>query len=194
VCALKRGNAKTEKLHFETIPRQYDSRMIPEVGTDHTDGVSFLLRQLGYHSTALFTEQIAAIKLTLPLAGILRAIAGAPGGSQRALAGYLGLMPSRLVAYLDELEEAGYIERRRNIGDRRQYNLYLTAEGKKLMRKLSGFASQHEDQLTAPLSPDQRQALHELLTMVATHQGLTPHVHPGYRGLDEWLAEAEPAG
>lgn len=168
--------------------------MIPGVGTDHTDGVSFLLRQLGYHSTELFTAQIAAINLTLPHAGILRSIAAKPGDSQRALAGYLGLMPSRLVAYLDQLEEAGYIERRRNSGDRRQYNLYLTAEGKKLMRKLSGFAHQHEDQLTAPLSPDQRQTLHELLASVADHQGLTRHVHPGYRGLDAWLAEAEPAG
>jgi DNA-binding MarR family transcriptional regulator len=181
-------------LGLESFPRQYHSRMIPGVGTDHTDGVSFLLRQLGYHSTAVFTDQIAAINLTLPHAGILRAIAAKPGDSQRALAGYLGLMPSRLVAYLDQLEEAGYIERRRNAGDRRQYNLHLTAEGKKLMRKLSGFASQHEDQLTAPLTPEQRQTLYELLAAVAEHQGLTPHVHPGFRGLDAWLAEAEPAG
>jgi DNA-binding MarR family transcriptional regulator len=168
--------------------------MIPGVGADHTDGVSFLLRQLGYHFTELFTDQIAAINLTLPHAGILRAIAAKPGESQRALATYLGLMPSRLVAYLDQLEGAGYIERRRNSGDRRQYNLYLTADGKKLMRKLSASARQHEDEVTAPLSPEQRQTLYELLTTVADHQGLTPHVHPGFRGLDAWLAEAEPAG
>ena len=140
----------------------------------------------------LFTEQIAAIKLTLPHAGILRAIAAEPARSQRALAAHLGMVPSRLVAYLDELEESGYIERRRNSGDRRQHALHLTAQGKSLMRKLSGFARQHEDQLTAPLSPDQRQALHDLLVTVATRQGLTPHVHPGFRGLDAWVAE--PAG
>lgn len=166
--------------------------MLPGGDTDHTDGVSFLLRQLGYHSTTLFTEQIAAIKLTLPHAGILRAIAADPGRSQRALATHLGVMPSRLVAYLDELEEAGYIERRRNSGDRRQYSLYLTAGGKELMGKLSDFARQHEERLTAPLSADQRDALLDLLATMAKHQGLTPHVHPGYRALDAW--QAKPAG
>lgn len=166
--------------------------MLPGVGADPTDGVGFLLRQLGYHSTTTLTEQIAAIELTVPHAGILRAIAAEPGRSQRALAAHLGVVPSRLVAYLDELEEAGYLERRRKNGDRRQHALYLTADGKKLMRKLSSLARQHENHLITPLDPDQRETLRDLLETVAKHLGLTPHVHPGYRALDEWVAK--PAG
>ena len=76
--------------------------------------MAFLLAQLGHHAAAKFAEQIATIDLTPPQAGILRAIASEPGRSQQALSAQLGLLPSRVVAYVDELEDRGYVERRRN--------------------------------------------------------------------------------
>jgi hypothetical protein len=51
------------------------------------------------------------------------------------------------------------------------------------MRKLSELARQHELRLTAALDPEQYSALRGLLATVARQQGLTPHVHPGYRTL-----------
>ncbi len=150
---------------------------------DRPDGVAFLLAQLGHHAATLFAEQVATIDLTPPRAGILRAIAADPGRSQQALSTQLGMLPSRVVVYVDELEERGYVERRRNPDDRRLHALYLTAAGKRLMRKLSQLARQHELVLTAALDPEQCGALRGLLTAVAQQQGLAPHVHPGYRTL-----------
>jgi DNA-binding MarR family transcriptional regulator len=150
---------------------------------DHLDGVAFLLAQLGHHATTLFAERMASIELSPPHAGILRAIAADPGSSQQALSARLGMLPSRVVVYVDELEERGYVERRRNPDDRRLHALYLTAAGKRLMRKLSELARQHELQLTAALEPEQCATLRGLLAEVARQQGLTPHVHPGYRTL-----------
>jgi len=95
----------------------------------------------------------------------------------------LQLLPSRVVAYVDEFEDRGYVERRRNPDDRRQHALYLTAAGKKVMRKVSELAGQHERRFTAGLDPEQRGALVGLLAMLARQQGLTPRVHPGYRTL-----------
>ena len=132
---------------------------------------------------ALFAEQMASIDLTPPHAGILRAIASDPGRSQQALSGQLGLLPSRVVAYVDDLEDRGYVERRRNPEDRRLHALYLSASGKKLMRKIGDLARQHDRRLTAGLNDDQRETLRGLLGALAQHQGLTPHVHPGYRAL-----------
>lgn len=154
---------------------------------DYTESVAFLLRQLGFYSTTVFAEQLATIDLTPAHVGILRAIAADPGRSQHALSAHLGVVPGRLVGYLDELEGRSYIERRRNSGDRRRNAVYLTAEGKKLMRKVSCFARQHEDQLTAGLDPDTCSAFRGLLVTVAQQQGLTPHVHPGYQALDRWV-------
>ncbi|MCV7235148.1 winged helix-turn-helix transcriptional regulator [Mycobacterium branderi] len=146
----------------------------------HTDGVGFLLAQLGHHAANLFAEQMATIELSLTQAGILRAIAAMPGTSQHALGAYLGVLPGRLVAYVDELEERGYVERRRNPLDRRLHALYLTESGKKLMRKLSCLTRQHESKLTAGLDPEECGALRDLLVTVARHRGLRPHSHIGH--------------
>jgi len=157
--------------------------------------VAFLLSQLGHRSASVFADLIASIDLTPPHAGILRAIAAEPGRSQQALSGQLGLLPSRVVAYVDELEDRGYVERRRNPGDRRLHALYLTAMGKKLMSKIGDLGRQHERVITAGLNAEQRETLRELLATVAERQGLTPHVHPGYRNLGRAAnSRATPAG
>jgi DNA-binding MarR family transcriptional regulator len=147
------------------------------------DTVAFLLSQLGHRSASVFADLIASIDLTPPHAGILRAIAAEPGRSQQALSGQLGLLPSRVVAYVDELEDRGYVERRRNPGDRRLHALYVTASGKKLLRKIGELGRQHDRLLTAGLNTQQRDTLRELLATIAEHQDVTPHIHPGYRTL-----------
>ena len=147
------------------------------------DNVAFLLSQLGHRSAAVFADLIAAIDLTPPHAGILRAIASEPGRSQQALSGQLGLLPSRVVAYVDELEDRGYVERRRNPDDRRLHALHLTASGKKIMSKIGELGRQHETLMTSGLDKSQCDTLRQLLSIVAEEQGLMPHVHPGYRTL-----------
>lgn len=142
-----------------------------------------MLAQLGTHAAQLFAERLAALELTPPHAGILRMIAAQPGLSQQELSGQLGLLPSRMVTYLDELETRGEVERRRNPTDRRLYALYLTKSGEKLMQALSELAREHEQALTAGLTGQQRKTLNELLSTLAEQQGLTPAVHPGYRQL-----------
>jgi DNA-binding MarR family transcriptional regulator len=145
--------------------------------------VAFLLSQLGHRSASVFADLIASIDLTPPHAGILRAISAESGRSQQALSGQLGLLPSRVVTYVDELEDRGYVERRRNPDDRRLHALYLTASGKKVMTKIGELGRQHDRLLTAGLDAQQRDTLHQLLATIAENQGLTPHVHPGYRTL-----------
>ena len=147
------------------------------------DNVAFLLSQLGHRSASVFADLIASIELTPPHAGILRVIAAEPGRSQQALSGQLGLLPSRVVAYVDELEDLGYVERRRNPDDRRLHALYLTPSGKKAMSKIGELGRQHERLMTAGLDTEQRDTLRQLLAVIAERQGLTPHVHPGYRTL-----------
>ncbi|GFG50900.1 hypothetical protein MAGR_23410 [Mycolicibacterium agri] len=162
---------------------------------DPGDSVAFLLSQLGHRATILFAEEMATVDLTPPHAGILRAIAENPGASQQAIARQLGLLPSRVVAFVDELEDRGYVERRRNPEDRRLHALHLTASGKKLMGKIATLARQHDRRVTAGLDPSQRDTLRELLTILARENGLTPHVHPGFRTLGRGAnSRSTPAG
>ena len=99
------------------------------------------------------------------------------------------------MAYVDELEDRGYVERRRNPADRRLHALHLTRSGKKLMSKISELARQHERWITAGLDAEQRATLRELLSALAQERGLTPHIHPGFRTLGpQRRSHARPAG
>jgi DNA-binding MarR family transcriptional regulator len=146
-------------------------------------GAAFLLAQLGAHATGLFAARVAALDLTPAQAGLLRLVAGTPGRSQRELADDLGMPPSRFVAFADDLEERGLIERRRNPGDRRLYALHLTPQGRDIVARLQEAGAAHERQVCQALSPDEHQQLTGLLRRIAEQQELTPGVHPGYRSL-----------
>lgn len=144
-------------------------------------GSAFLLAQLGAHAAMRFAERIGALHLTPPQTGLLRAVAAAPGQSQQALATVLGTPPSRLVALVDQLDERGLLERRRNPDDRRLHALHVTAAGEKLLRRIGEVARAHDDAMCAALDGGERATLRALLGRIADEQGLTPGVHPGYR-------------
>jgi DNA-binding MarR family transcriptional regulator len=142
---------------------------------------AFLLAQLGNHGAARYAERIAELSLTPPQAGLLRQIALFPGTNQQQLAGRLGLAPSRVVTFLDDLEEQGLVRRVRSTTDRRQYELQLTGRGKSLFERLQTASRLHDIEITKALSDEERRTLTELLQRIADDQGLRPGVHPGYR-------------
>jgi DNA-binding MarR family transcriptional regulator len=77
-------------------------------------GSAFLLAQVGAHAATQFGERVARLELSRPHAGIPRLVAQLPGLCQQELGKRLGILPSRLVALLDELEDKGLIERRQD--------------------------------------------------------------------------------
>jgi DNA-binding MarR family transcriptional regulator len=89
----------------------------------------------------------------------------------------------RLVALIDELEDRGLVARDRDPGDRRNYAISLTDEGRRLLTELGRVAGQHEHAITAGLDDDERAQLLALLRRIAEEQNLRPGVHPGFRRL-----------
>jgi DNA-binding MarR family transcriptional regulator len=147
------------------------------------NSAAFLLTQIGAHAAARYAERIGEHGLTPPQTGILGLLRGRPGISQQQLAEMLGMLPSRVVAFVDELEAAGYVARVRDGADRRRNSLELTAEGKAVLRTIGTVARAHEADVCAALSDKEHATLKTLLTRIAEQQGLTPGVHPGYRSL-----------
>jgi DNA-binding MarR family transcriptional regulator len=144
---------------------------------------AFLLAQVGAHAAARFAERLAALDLAPPHAGILRAIGASPGLSQQALSTMLGILPSRLVSLLDELEGRGLLERRNQPEDRRTYALHLTEKGRQALEAIGRLAREHGDALCASLNEREREQLASLLLRIAEQQRLAPGVHPGFRRL-----------
>jgi DNA-binding MarR family transcriptional regulator len=151
-------------------------------------GVAFLLAQLGAHAAEQFAVPIATVGLTPPQVGLLRAIAVTPGQSQQALARHLRTQPSRVVAFVDDLEGRGLVERLPNPQDRRLHALHLTVKGRELMQQIGQIAMRHDDEVCAPLDHEERRQLAALLERLRVYHGLTAAVHPGYRH----LGSAEP--
>jgi DNA-binding MarR family transcriptional regulator len=155
----------------------------PDRATPPAATSAFLLAQLGAHAARQFAVRAAALDLTPPQSGLLRAVAVGPGQSQQELARHLDTPPTRLVALVDALEERGVLERRRNPTDRRLHAIHLTDAGSRLLRELARVAREHNQALLTALTPAEREQLHGLLTRLAADQQLTEGVHPGYRNL-----------
>ena len=154
-------------------------------GLKHPRSTAFLLAQVGAHAAAQFAERLREFELVPAHAGILRAIAATSGQSQQQLASLLGMVPSRLVPLLDELEQRGLVERRDHPDDRRLYALHLTDQGATAMTDIGRVARAHDDAICGVLSPAEREELHELLIRLAESQKLKAGIHPGFARLGE---------
>jgi len=76
-----------------------------------------------------------------------------------------------MVFLVDELEQRGLVEHRRNTADRRSYALYLTAQGRDKLREVQASGSRHQDQIGASLTQAERIQLTTLLRRLAAEQG-----------------------
>lgn len=142
---------------------------------------SFLIAQVGAHAASQFAKRLQTLKLAPQHAGILRILNSTPGITQQALAATLGMVPSRLVILVDEMEQRGLIERRGNPEDRRRYALHVTEKGHSTLKAISRIAREHSQALLAGISEEEQQQLAIFLQRIADQQGLTRGVHPGYR-------------
>jgi DNA-binding MarR family transcriptional regulator len=144
---------------------------------------AFLLAQVGAHAASKFGERLAKLKLAPPHAGMLRILSSTPGITQQRLAAILGMVPSRLVALVDDMESRGLIERQENRDDRRRHALHITDKGRSMLDKIGELSREHAEALLTALSDDERALLATLLQRIADEQGLTRGVHPGFSGL-----------
>ena len=140
--------------------------------------LGFLLAQLGTHAHRLLAEHLARLELHPRHFEMLSHLATSEGRSQQALSAALGIHRSAMVALVDDLEQRGLAERRRDPADRRAYTLYLTPAGRDLLADLERIVDERDVELLAALDASERSQLISLLQRVAESQGLTTGVHP----------------
>jgi DNA-binding MarR family transcriptional regulator len=154
------------------------------------DQVAFLLAQVGAQAAQRYAARLEPLRFTPPETGILYLLSRSPGISQQELAGRLGMHASRLVAIIDALEKRGIVRREPNPADRRVYSLELTGDGRQTLAAIGRVARAHNEAVCAALDASERAQLASLLGRIATQQGLSPGIHPGYRRLG--VSGAEP--
>src|SRR5690242_9028017 len=90
----------------------------PLDGDKAPQNLAFLLSQVGIHASGRFAERLAEVGLQPPLFRVLNLVDAAEGCSQQAIAKAVQAPPSRMVGFVDELEQRGLVERRADPRDR----------------------------------------------------------------------------
>src|SRR6201994_2048022 len=132
------------------------------MAVDTSPGTVVMLMRLATAIKKRSTEDLLGIKLRqLMLLGYLNA--GKPA-LQQQLCEALWLDPNNCVLLLNELEDMGYIERRRDPADRRRHVVELTDEGRIALERAERAQESIGDELFAALDEDDRATLRSLLS------------------------------
>ena len=127
----------------------------------------FLLKRLGMAAKERSMEAYEQAGLHPYHYAILAVLDEGSRETQGAIADALGYDRGQLVGLLDELEEAGLLERRRDPNDRRRHVVRLTPAGRKTLTKLRTLSSKVEEEFLTALDESERETLHRLLLALA---------------------------
>jgi DNA-binding MarR family transcriptional regulator len=154
-------------------------RIEPPAADTPPRSVGFLISQLGFLSSRSFMAALEPVGIDPREFLLMRFVAASEGQSQHALAERLGVPPSRMVALVDRLEDAGLVERRSHPDDRRVRGLHLTRKGGGVLERAAKVAIDYETRLCAGINREEREQLIDLLQKLQEGQTVLRGVHPG---------------
>ena len=96
----------------------------------------------------------------------LRMLWDEDGMTQRELGDRVGINGPTMVTALNSMERAGLVKRVQNRTDRRKINVFLTARGRNLIRKLWPMAAEVLAVGLSGLTRDQVQSLNKMLMQI----------------------------
>lgn len=129
-----------------------------------SDSIGFYLCDNARLIKRVFNRRVKDLEITRSQWAVLWRLSTANGMSQAELADQAEIEQPSLVRHVDNLEEQGWIVRKRDTKDRRINRLFLTTKGEKLMEKawqhgmdirdeyLKGLTEEEEAQLASLLS------------------------------------------
>lgn len=156
------------------------------------EAVGFLLSSLGYAVSRQFHAVLKPLGLEPRHFAVLRTVRVLEGATQQAVASFLQIPPSRMVAILDNLEERGLVERRQRPDDRRSRAMFLTPGGEEVLRRAQELAAEFERKVCGDMAPDARTELVHTLQEIGARLGVPAHSHAAMQDRDE-QPEADPS-
>ena len=124
-------------------------------------------------------EALGSVGLTPPLFAVLNVLGAREGTIQQQLSADMGIDPSAMVKMINELEEAGLAKRRRRPGDRRAWEVSITASGRRVLERARRLAAKVEDEVLGGLTAADRRRLLTLLRRALVSAPPEPAWRPG---------------
>ncbi|MFF4036240.1 MarR family winged helix-turn-helix transcriptional regulator [Streptomyces sviceus] len=132
---------------------------------------SWLLGRAAARGRTLVAEALAAEGMKMWHHVVLSAVRDLAPVAQADLGRAVRLDPKDLVGVLNDLQSAGLVLREPDPGDRRKNAVSLTEEGTRLLTRCEKAARHANDELLAPLSPDERARFMDLLIRISGTEG-----------------------
>lgn len=130
----------------------------------------FLLKRLGFGFKEKAMDAFEPTGLNPQHHAVMSLLEEGSCRQQGTLADRLGYDRSVMVGLLDDLEERGLIERKRDPEDRRRHLVTLTPAGKEALGELRAILESVEKKFFAPLDAAERRTLHELLLQLEAYR------------------------
>src|ERR1700756_1327987 len=131
-------------------------------GTEHTQtGTLVLLARLGKQAMRRSDPEVLGIDLRLLMA--LSYLGDHDGPPQQEFVDALCIDAKNVVLLLNELEDFGYLIRRRDSEDRRRHRVYITETGRAILERAAGAQQAIENEVLQALDADERATLRRLV-------------------------------
>src|SRR5438067_12597842 len=153
-------------------------RPIARLPKELVASTAFLLKRLGFAAKEHAAAAYGSTGLNPYHHAVLAVLDEGSRETQGAIADALGYDRGQLVGLLDELEDAGLVERRRDPNDRRRHVVQMTPAGRKTLARLRALSRRLEEEFLAPLESDERAMLHALLLRLAEEHVPTCRLAP----------------
>ena len=140
--------------------------------------IPFLLSQLGVFIAEDFVRRLEPFGVDPRAYAVMKALSEDDGRSQRELSTQLHIHRNVMVSVVDKLEREALVKRMPHPGDRRAFAVTLTDKARELLPELDAQGSAQEDEITASLTANERQAVLQYLQRMSSAAGLIPGVHP----------------
>jgi DNA-binding MarR family transcriptional regulator len=125
--------------------------------------LGYLLRRLQVQVFKDIIQTLAAFDVRPAQYSVLVLIGANPGRSQAEIGKALSIERAGVAKMLHELENRGWVRRLPAIDDGRSHALFLTPSGVETLRRIKGFAAQHEARLARRIGRKRREQLMTLL-------------------------------
>jgi DNA-binding MarR family transcriptional regulator len=142
---------------------------LPRFPKELVASTAFLLKRLGFQAKERAMAAYAPTGLNPYHHAVLIALDEGRPETQGAIADALGYDRGQLVGLLDELEERGLVERRRDPNDRRRHVVRLTTDGRRALGRLRRLSRTIEDDLLSPLDEREREQLQAIMLKLAEY-------------------------